>query len=514
MTGKRTTFPSDLSGGTKDQQFRCKNCGEWVPAYFYDSIQERCIECRAKIYCDECRKEIAPNEIFQKCIDCKSVFCLECAERVYDFIQKKCMSCRVTQVCDICHNEAKPTESFSECPNCQKICCKDHFDYHQGLCTECRKDYTCSYCDRKLLPEDSFLCQVCKQTFCVEHYDIGRKTCKRDAKEEICAKCGSVLQKEDPANLCDNCGFMYCTKHYSEFHEMCVVCLPKLECSACGKDLSKERFYKCTDCQQVFCKDDFQISVGRCLECAEKVISPTISTINMQTSSQNTVGVYELQANTIQPIIMKYNNGEVLEPEEIAFLMQHQINLPSDEGKYVNIGEIQNKMVLIRKEDNRPYVVLVPESPLHLDIKYYGDLFRKLISYLPEVPVTIDGLTSIVNLVFYGANNPRWALIYEMLQQTLLKIGIEVLQVLILIFRKADIDIITDVIGNSILESTFSGTSIKEAIKFIQTNDSEDEVGLFSSDERLDQLLKVFYNIHRGNVLRAAELLAIFEINP
>jgi hypothetical protein len=194
--------------------------------------------------------------------------------------------------------------------------------------------------------------------------------------------------------------------------------------------------------------------------------------------------------------------------------MRHQINLPNDEDQYLNIGETEKQMVLIRDSNDRPYVVLAPLFPIHLDTKYYGDLFRKLIAFLPEVPTTIDGITSIVNLLFYASNNPRWALIYEMLRQTLLKIGIEVLQVLVLVFRKANVEMINKTIENSTLEDVFSGVNIKDALQFIQTNESEDEVGLFSNKERLDHLLKVFYNLHKGNVLRAAEIFALFEINP
>lgn len=514
ITGVKSILPGKMPGEIKDQQFRCKNCGDWVPAYFYDSIQERCMDCRSKIQCDECRKAIGPNQIYQKCIECNSIFCLDCSERVFDFIQKKCLSCRVIQKCDICQREAKPTESFSECSNCHKLCCDSHFDHKQGLCTECRKVYTCTTCGRELDQEDAFMCDVCNEIFCAEHFDIGRNTCVEHRKEEICAKCGTILPKESQANKCKNCGFMYCPNHFSEFHEMCMVCLPKLECSVCSKDLSKEKFYQCMDCNKVLCKAHFNSATARCMECTEKITSTSIDTIAGNKSSQNAAEMYTLQANTIQPIISKYNSGGVLESEEISFLRQHQINLPSDEEKYVNIGNIEKQMVLIREKDNKPYVVIVPESPIHLNTKYYGDLFRKLIEFLPEVPITIDGMTSIVNLLFYAANNPRWALIYEVLRQTLLKIGIEVLHVLVLVFRRADIEAIQYTISNSVLEDIFSGTNINDALKFIQTNDSEDEVGLFSNNERLDRFLKVLYNLHKGNVLRAAEIFALFEILP
>ncbi|MHA1110812.1 MAG: hypothetical protein ACTSRE_06890 [Promethearchaeota archaeon] len=515
IAGAKPATYGKMPGEMQDQQFRCKNCGDWVPAYFYDSIQERCIDCRSKIQCDECRKLIGPNQIYQKCIECNSIFCLECSERVFDFIQKKCLSCRIIQECDICQREAKPTESFSECSNCHKVCCDSHYDHKQGLCTECRKVYTCSNCSSELDQEDAFFCDVCNQIFCAEHFDIGRNTCLEHRKEEICAKCGTIMQKEEIANKCKNCGFMYCTNHFSEFHEMCLICLPKLECSVCSTDLSKEKFFQCMDCSKVLCKSHFNTATARCVECAEKLSSSqSVGILTGQNSTQNTSDVYTLQANTIQPIITKYNNGEVLESEEISFLMQHQINLPSNEEKYVNIGNIENKMVLIREKDNKPYVVIIPEAPIHLDTKYYGDLFRKLIDFLPEVPVTIDGMTSIVNLLFYGANNPRWVLIYETLRQTLLKIGIEVLQVLVLVFRRSNIEGIHQTISGSVLEDIFTGTNIKDALKFIQTNDSEDEVGLFSSNERLDQFLKVLHNLHKGKVLRAAEILALFEILP
>ncbi|MBN2157076.1 MAG: hypothetical protein JW776_13615 [Candidatus Lokiarchaeota archaeon] len=512
--GNPPTSGVNLHGDTTDQQYRCKNCGNWVQAYYYDSIQERCLECRSRIICDECRKEIGPNEIYQQCLGCKAIFCLDCAERVFDFIQKKCLSCRVVQICDICQKEAKPTESFSECPLCHKICCTSHFDFQQGLCNECRQIIKCSQCGVELNKEDVFVCDVCKNVFCAKHFDVGRNTCIQDRKEEICAKCGKILKKEDSANKCPKCGFMYCTNHFSEFHEMCTVCLPKLECSFCGMDLSKENFFQCNDCKKVFCRDHFNSALGRCLSCTEKVSTVKINAIGVQTITQDATQMYDLQASTMQPIIAKFNRGEVLESEEIDFLLRHQINLPIDEEKYVNIGSTQNVMVLIRQPDNKPYVVLVPETPIVIDVKYYGDLFRKLIPYLPEVPLTIDGMTSIVNLIFYASNNPRWALMYEILHQTLLKTGIEVLHVLVLVFRKANTELISQSISDSILEKNFSGTNIKEALKFIQTNDSEDEVGLFSNNERLDQLLKVFYNLHRGNVLRAAELLAIYEIDP
>ncbi|TFG17319.1 MAG: hypothetical protein EU530_10790 [Promethearchaeota archaeon] len=515
IAGIKSTPSGKMPGEIKDQQFRCKNCGDWVPAYFYDSIQERCIDCRSKIQCDECRKAIGPNQIYQKCFECNSIFCLDCSERVFDFIQKKCLSCRIIQECDICQREVKPTESFSECANCHKICCDSHYDHKQGLCIECRKVYTCKNCKRELDQEDAFLCDVGNQIFCAEHFDIGRNTCLEHRKEEICAKCGTIIKKEEPANKCKNCEFMYCTNHFSEFHEMCVVCLPKLECSICSTDLTNEKFFQCMDCSKVLCKSHYNSATARCLECAEKLSStPSVGILTGQNSTQNTSEVYTLQANTIQPIISKYNRGEVLESEEISFLMQHQINLPSIEEKYVNIGNIENKMVLIREKDDKPYVVIVPDSPIHLDAKYYGDLFRKLIEFLPEVPETIDGMTSIVNLLFYAANNPRWVQIYETLRQTLLKIAIEVLQVLVLVFRKANIEAIYQTISNSALQDIFAGINVKEALKFIQTNDSEDEIGLFSSDERLDQLLKVLYNLYKGKVLRAAEILALFEILP
>ncbi len=513
LSGSTSVSYSDIHSSSPDQQYRCKNCGDWVPGYYYDSIQERCFECRAKIHCDECRKNIGPNEIYQKCADCGGIFCLECAERVFDFIQKKCMSCRVVEICEECQAEARPTESFQVCPSCQKLFCNDHFDFSQGVCTRCRKAYSCIECDRELLQEDAFICDVCNRIFCVEHFDMGRNTCKSDAKEEICAKCGTVLKIEDHANKCKKCQFMYCDNHYSDFHEICMVCLPKLECSTCAKDLSKEKFFECTDCHKVFCKEHFRSTLGRCLECSQKI--DVSKPINIQSLNQTAAQMYDLQANTLKPIIEKYNNGEVLESEEIAFLMQHQVNLPADEVKYMNIGATDNIMVLIRQPNNKPYVVIVPESPIHLDTKYFGDLFRKLIPYLPEVPETIDGITSIVNLLFYAANNPRWVEIYEILQQTLLKIGIDVLQVLVLVFRKATIQDIAKTISNSIIVDVFSGTEIVEALKFIQTEDSaEDEVGLFSSDERLDQFLKVLYNLNRGNVLRAAEIFALFEMNP
>jgi len=511
MTDHTPKTHATLPGDIPDQQFRCKNCGSWVPAYYYDSIQERCIECRAKIHCDECRKEIGPNEIFQKCSECTSVFCLNCAERVYDFIQKKCLSCRTVQICDFCQKEAKTTENFQHCSQCGKVCCSEHFDFQQDLCKDCRKTYRCKQCGIEVYPEDAFMCDTCEQSFCVQHFDVGRKTCLQDRKEVICAKCGRILKKEEPANKCDNCGFMYCMNHYSEFHDMCLVCLPKLECNTCNRDLSKEKFFRCTDCLKVFCNSHFKSFVGRCITCAEKMSGTTLVTVSSSFTTQDPSEMYDLQANTLQPIIQKYDAREFLESEEISFLLQHQINLPSDEEKYLTIGEMDKKMVLIRDPSNKPYVVLVPETPIQFDVKYYGDLFRKLIAYLPEVPETIDGITSIVNLVFYAANNPRWALLYKMLSQTLLKTGIEVLQVLVLIFRKMDVDLISKTISDSVFVDVFSGTNIQDAIKFIQTNDSEDEVGVFSNNDRLDDLLKVFYNVYRGNILRAAEILAIYE---
>ncbi|MBD3351227.1 MAG: hypothetical protein GF364_07050 [Candidatus Lokiarchaeota archaeon] len=571
----------------KKDQYRCKSCGKWVHAYNYDAIQEKCMDCRENIVCDECGRTIPANEPFMQCIQCNARFDIECADRVYDFIQKKCAACRQVQECEICGTKTTLGEYLHTCPECGKDYCDIHWDEKQEVCVNCRHETKCHECGKILNEDEVYTCSECNEIFCSEHFDKGRLVCNQHRDEEVCAKCGKALAIEDEAYKCKHCDFVYCPDHYSQFHDKCHVCLGVLKCAVCGKELFNEHYYTCDDCKDIFCSEHFNISTNRCKECEqisskcnecgiilnqdvgkhhclecgayycnehfnlqvglcndcsqkEGVTLPAAATTSSTSSSTSTSSpsftaiensaeispsttvntsdatpeeANTLIFNTLKSIVQKYNNKEILEPEEINFLHKYQINLPKDESQYVNIGETGNQLVILRDPDGSPHVALTPEIPILSEAKYFGDMMQKLNKYLPDVRETIDGMSSTMNLIFYAANNPKWAWIYKYLGQTLLKPAVEVLNVLMLIFKKTPKSSIIEAVMNSPFDSRFfSGIDVGDAIEFIKTNESEEEIGLFSDDERLDHLLRVFYNLHVGNVMRSCELLSILSI--
>lgn len=591
-----STENSILSNNEKKENlYRCKVCGEWVRAQYYDSFQEKCVKHRTRIFCDECGNEILANVIYQSCVSCGSKFCENCWDRVYDFVQKKCSSCRVIQNCALCGRESQLNQVFDKCPLCGQDFCEEHWDSNQNLCINCRKNITCKTCGKEISGEKIFTCTTCMETFCENHFDKNRKQCLNDRREELCAKCGSSIKSDEPAFKCPQCGFMYCRDHFSVFHNKCHKCLPgpNLVCYECNKSLYDENFYRCIDCNNYFCSVHYNISEQRCDSCLElasickichkhldsdserfkctncnqyfcakdynsekslctnclsSVLTPTVQIypsfenqileeekdVSEQETPEFSVSIHpventtldientqetkpdpkvlHLEANTLKKLADKYNNGSNLNVDEINFLLNHSINLPKDENKYLHLGDIGDIMVVLKDSEGISYVGIVSDYPIIEHCRYYGDLIKKLTQYFPEVRETIDGKSCIINLLFYSANIPHWNKIYELLRQTLLKGGIETINVLRHIFKKSPVKIISDAILKSPFESLFTGINLNESIKFIQTEEPENEVGIFSENDRLDRILRAFYNLHRGDVIRAAEMLSIFEI--
>lgn len=545
--------------------YLCKSCGRWVKSYYYDGIQEKCINCREHFKCDECSKELEMNEPYMECQKCKGKFDLSCADRVYDFIQKKCASCREAQICDICNLKTNIGQSFSTCPKCGKDFCETHFDEQQGFCVRCRQSTKCSSCGMTLSDNEVFTCSVCNNIFCRNHFDNGRKVCINHRSGGICAKCGKSINETDPAFKCDSCGFIYCPEHYSTFNNKCYTCLGDLKCKECQKPLYNEYTYRCKDCNDIFCIQHFNITENRCKNCSEiaskcKVCNSTldeemnrfkcqccgyyfcknhynhisrkcqncmdiITAIGeipaspecstkpnvVPTSTQNSEESNTLYT-TLKNIVDKYNNREVLEPEEINFLLRYSVNLSRDETKYINVGKSIDHMIILQDVNRKPFVALVPDIPIEQNCKYYGDLFQKLNKYLPDATDTLGGMTSIMNLIFYASNNPKWVWVRDFLKDTTLKYSIESLHLLMLIVKKASSSMIIETMKNTLFLKYVSGYDLQEIINFIKNNETEEDVGIFSEDDDIDHLLRVFFALNVGDILRASELLAIFNI--
>ncbi|MHA1338456.1 MAG: hypothetical protein ACTSRZ_00705 [Promethearchaeota archaeon] len=496
-------------------QYHCNKCGKWVPAYFYDSIQERCLDCRETIRCDECGKDIAANEIYMECQKCGAMFDLDCADLVFDFVQKRCSKCREEQICDVCGTKSKINQTFYTCANCGKDFCPSHFDIKNNLCFRCKNLIKCNICGKNLELNEQNLCPICGKYFCSQHFDFGRNVCFNDRKEEICANCGNIISKEQPAFKCKICGFLYCNEHFLKEYDICSNCYHE------QPNIIEELSYH-QDLQQV----PPQLSQSNAIqqEGATSGISNN-TTINISQAEKSedikeSSSIPSMEEVTdsdqlfikLRRIVDKYNQKHILDSEEIHFLQQHSINLPKDESSYINIGESEEYMVILNDENGIPYVILTPRNPIIEDSTYLGDLMRKLNKYLPDVKETIDGMTTIMNLLFYSVHNPNWDKIYYFLRQTLLKPGIEVLNLLRLIFISAPYLEIKDSILQSPFKYEFINENIEDILNFIKNLESEDSIELFSEKDKLDQLLRAFYRLMKGNILGAAELLSIYEI--
>ena len=412
---------------SQDQLFKCTSCEKMVKPYFYDSIQQKCLDCRDKIFCDECSQELIANDIFMECKNCFAKFCLNCADKVFDFVQKACLSCR--------------------------------------------KIYNCSECNQEIAGDKIFICDVCNKSYCAKDFDYYRNACVNHSKDETCAKCGKELKVKDQAHKC-TCGFFYCNEHFDTNSNICHICI---------------------------------------IEKDQLITVPLISTSEEIIVKDD---VHNLTLNTLKSIVEKYNHMEILDSEEISFLFKYQLNLPKDESRYLNFGESEDIMVILedkKKDIGKLYVIMAPIIPITEGIKYIGDLMKKLIKYIPNIPEnSTAGAAGIMNLLFL-ARNPRWDLMYDFLRQTLLKPGMEIINLMKITNEKKSISEIESVLKETHFAPLFKEVQIEEAIRQIKIVDSEEEIDLFAGEQRLNRLLKALYNLHTGNVLRASEILAIFE---
>lgn len=427
-TTVKGTYIKKSDEESQDQLFKCTSCEKMVKPYFYDSIQQKCLDCRDKIFCDECSKELRANDIYMECKNCFAKFCLNCADKVFDFVQKACLSCR--------------------------------------------KIYNCSECNQEIAGDKIFICDVCKKSYCDRHFDKYRNACINHSKEETCAKCGKELKVKDNTHKCEKCGFFYCSDHYDGNSNICHVCIIE--------------------------KD--QLITPQLIPASEEIIQKD--------------DVHNLILNTLKSIVEKYNHMEILDSEEISFLFKYQLNLPKDESRYLNFGESEDIMVILedkKKDIGKLYVIMAPIIPITEGIKYIGDLIKKLIKYFPNIPEnSTAGAAGIMNLLFL-ARNPRWDLMYDFLRQTLLKPGMEIINLMKITNEKKSISEIESVLKETHFTTLFKEVQIEEAIRQIKIVDSEEEIDLFAGEQRLNRLLKALYNLHTGNVLRASEILAIFE---
>jgi hypothetical protein len=107
---------------------------------------------------------------------------------------------------------------------------------------------------------------------------------------------------------------------------------------------------------------------------------------------------------------------------------------------------------------------------------------------------------------------PKWGWVRDFLKETTLKSSIESLHLLMLIFKKVSDSMIVETLRNTPFLRHLSGYDLNEIINFIRNNDNEEDVGVFSEDDKIDHLLRAFFSLNIGDILRASELLAIFEI--
>jgi type I site-specific restriction-modification system R (restriction) subunit len=165
-----------------------------------------------------------------------------------------------------------------------------------------------------------------------------------------------------------------------------------------------------------------------------------------------------------------------------------------------------------KKNIGKLYVIMAPIIPITEGIKYIGDLIKKLIKYIPNIPEnSTAGAAGIMNLLYLVGNNPKWDLMYDFLRQTLLKPGIEIINLMKITNEKKSISEIENVLKETHFAPLFKEVQMEEAIRQIKIVDSEEEIDLFAEEQRLNRLLKALYNLHIGNVLRASEILSIFE---
>lgn len=462
-------------------------------------------------------------------------------------------------MCTICGKDLVEEESFT-CSVCNLLFCSEHFDHGRGACNNHRKDEICAKCARTLKVEDAaYRCPECGFMYCIEHFSVFHNKCHPCLTvhgELVCAECGKQLYNES-FFACQDCKNIFCSQHFKILNKRCDACSQIAStCHICNNLIQgSSQFLKCLNCENYFCKNHFDEPKGLCVSCSELITDQktgmgavnlpqgsaqsgtqttnvgSVGNSNIQVGShhaQQSTGASggtgtiqakidgnksELERNTLKPIVDKYNARQILEPEEIDYLLKHGLNLPKDEQKYINIGFTGEIMTIIDSTDKHPFATIVPEIPITENINYYGDLIKRLVHYIPDVRETIDGMSCIMNMVFFAVNNPKWELLSQLLRQTLLKPAIDVVNILALIYKKESVLVIARAILGSPLEAAFAGLEIKDAVKFIKLDAiDEEEIGVFSDKDYLNRLLTAFYQLHVGNILKSSEIFAILEL--